>query len=295
MMSLSERRALSRELSALLDASVGDALRHFAEAGPGRGHRIGIAGPPGAGKSTLINGLVRGGEGGGTTAVLAIDPTSPVSGGSLLGDRIRMAELADRPDVYLRSVPSRAMRNGLCDNLADLMAALGRRGFDRIILETVGVGQAETDVRRMVDTLVLVVPPNAGDAVQAMKAGLLECADIFVVSKAEDPGAERTRSEIADIAERLSRGGWQPPVVLTRVDGTGCAALETAIREHSAWLAIHRDAGEAARGHRQAHLRDLLIRRVDEVLDRAPDLVDAPLPDAFARAAALMGPGGDPS
>jgi len=294
-MSLPERRALSRELTALLDASVGDALRHFAETGPGHGHRIGIAGPPGAGKSTLINGLVRCREAGGTTAVLAIDPTSPVSGGSLLGDRIRMADLADRQDVYLRSVPSRAMRNGLCDNLADLLAALGRRGFDRIILETVGVGQAETDVRRMVDTLVLVVPPNAGDAVQAMKAGLLECADVFVVSKAEDPGAERTRSEIADIAERLSRGGWHPPVVLTRADGNGCAALEAAIQEHSAWLSVHRDAGEAARRHRQAHLRDLLIRRIDEVLDLAPDLVDAPLPDAFARAAALMGPGGDPS
>ena len=180
------RRALSRALSRIANADVSETLAQQNASTPATLSRIGITGAPGAGKSTLIARLAHLRKGvDRKIAVLAIDPTSPVSQGSILGDRIRMDSIADDPDIFIRSIPSRRAHDGLTDNTADLLNAMEGHGFDEVILESVGVGQAEYTIRTLVDTVVLVLLPESGDAIQAMKAGILEMADIYVVNKAD--------------------------------------------------------------------------------------------------------------
>ncbi|MGF7161566.1 LAO/AO transport system kinase [Rhodoligotrophos appendicifer] len=276
-MNVAERRAFSRALSGIMRATVDEVLAHQTRI-PAAGQaadRIGITGPPGAGKSTLIGHLIRNrlATMGPTArlAVIAIDPTSPISHGSILGDRIRMDTDQDDPRVFIRSLPSSTAQDGLSDNISDILGLIDTFGFSETILETVGVGQAEHAIRLLVDTMVLIVPPEAGDAVQAIKAGIIELPDIYVVNKADLPGAGRALAEMRWLAGQRPRGAWQPPILATSDrQPDSWAALGAAIDSHRGWLRENSDAGaiHAARLHYQ--VTSLVLRRIKETAGARP-------------------------
>ncbi len=275
------RREMSRALSRVANASVAETLEQQSELPERALYRIGVTGAPGAGKSTLISHLAaRRVARDSKVAVVAVDPTSPVSQGSILGDRIRMDAVSDDPNVFIRSIPSRRAHDGLADNTADLLWAMEGHGFDELIVETVGVGQAEYSVRAIVDTVVLVLLPESGDAVQAMKAGLLEMADIFVVNKADLPGAELMAGDIAATAARQANGadGWVPPVAQTSSrDADSFAALDEAIERHRAWRAERVDEDAVRRARIRYQVQGLIGRRAEELLEAMPaDDLDRP-------------------
>lgn len=274
------RREMSRALSRVANATVAESLEHQGELPEQALYRIGVTGAPGAGKSTLISHLAsRRVEHGARVAVVAIDPTSPISHGSILGDRIRMDAVSDDPNIFIRSIPSRRAHDGLTDNTADLLWAMEGYGFDEVIVETVGVGQADYSVRAIVDTVVLVLLPESGDAVQAMKAGLLEMADIYVVNKADLPGAELMAGDIAATAAHQaapqSNGGadgWSPPVLLTSSrDADSFAALDEAIEAHRTWRQDRVDADAVRRARIRYQVHGLIGRRAEELLEAMPD------------------------
>ena len=190
--------ALARAVSIVENHREGfDELLATLHARIGRGRRIGVTGPPGAGKSTLTAALVSSyREAGLTVGVIAVDPTSPFTGGALLGDRIRMESVALDPGVFIRSMATRGSLGGLAEATGEVADVLDAFGTDRIIIETVGVGQSELDVSRNADSTVVVLVPESGDSIQTLKAGLMEIADIFVVNKADRPGADRLRNEL---------------------------------------------------------------------------------------------------
>ncbi|MGH8912922.1 MAG: methylmalonyl Co-A mutase-associated GTPase MeaB [Acidimicrobiia bacterium] len=189
--------------------------------------RVGITGPPGAGKSTLVNAMVtelraRGDE----VAVLAVDPSSPITGGALLGDRIRMQDHVDDPGVYVRSMASRGHLGGLAAAAAPTISVLARAGFDMVIVETVGVGQSEIEVMDLVDVVVLVLGPGWGDQIQANKAGIVEVTDVFVINKGDRPGVDIVHRALLE-----SVGDSDTPImVTTALTGEGVAALVDAVR-----------------------------------------------------------------
>lgn len=299
------RRSLSRDLSRVANASVAEALALVPRSG-GEAWRIGLTGPPGAGKSSLIARLARArldrlppsetGRPAERLAILAIDPSSPVRGGAILGDRVRMDAISDDPRVYVRSLASRGGPDGLAHNIVDLLALADAYGFDEAILETVGVGQSEHAARALVDTLILVLHPDAGDSIQAMKSGLIEVSDIYVVNKADLPAAARTAAELRAVLKALpERGaGWMPPVIeIAQSRQEGIAALDAMLEAHKAHVAGTRDPESVRRQRRRYHLQSLLRRCVDELLAAHPELVDeTAIKDAFAAALAELGRAG---
>ena len=234
------RYALSRGLSWLASADpeelAGQAMQVIPEV---TARRVGITGAPGVGKSTLTAHLARLRNGTERLGVLALDPSSPVSGGAILGDRVRMDGLDGNEQLYVRSIGSRRTNDGLADNLPEMLDLMDEHGFDEVLLETVGIGQAEHAVRHQVDTLILVLLPDSGDVVQAMKAGIIEMADIFVVNKSDLAGAQRMAADINRIAalSKLDNEAWKPPVVLTsEKEPESFSILSRHIDDHQAWL-----------------------------------------------------------
>jgi LAO/AO transport system kinase len=265
----------------------------------GKARRIGITGPPGAGKSTLLERLVTAYRSAGLkVAVVAVDPTSPFSGGALLGDRIRMESVALDQGVYIRSMATRSSLGGLATTTREVCDLLDAAGFDRILVETVGVGQSELDVARMADSTVLVLVPESGDGIQTLKSGIMEIADIFVINKADRSGADKLRQEIEvtlgirrgnafrnmpahhgvasgaagrrdRVAERRKSGKaiegegvWDHPVLLTAAaKGEGISDLVQALDRHHEYLQHSGDLDQ----RRRRRLSD----RTREVVDRA--------------------------
>jgi LAO/AO transport system kinase len=228
----------------------------------GTAYTMGITGAPGAGKSTLTNALVRHIRGAEQrVAVLAIDPSSPFTGGAILGDRVRMQDHTGDPGVYIRSMATRGHLGGLSLATPEAIRALDATGWPWIVVETVGVGQVEVEVAGAADTRVVVVNPGWGDAVQANKAGLLEIADIFVINKADRPGADEARRDLDRMLDLTGTSGWRPPIVSTiAATGDGVADLWAAIGEHRAHLT---SSG------------DLEVRRAARVADELTEIVAA--------------------
>jgi LAO/AO transport system kinase len=256
---LGDRRALAR-LITLLENRDPAAKQAVSQLYPdtGRAWLLGITGPPGAGKSSLVDLLVSAiRQDGLTVGVVAVDPSSPFSGGAILGDRIRMKSHASDPGVFIRSMSSRGHLGGLSLATKATCRVLDAAGFDVIIVETVGVGQSEVEIAQAADTTLLVLPPNLGDGIQAIKAGIMEVPDLFVINKADLPGAQAAANEIRSALSMDAASAWDPPVLLTE----STAPTFEASHLQEVWQAIrrHRDyleqSGELDR-RRAATLRE---------------------------------------
>jgi len=241
----------------------------------GRAYTVGITGAPGAGKSTLADRIIaRLREQGTEVAVLAVDPSSPFSGGAILGDRVRMQGHATDPGVFIRSMATRGHLGGLALATPEAIRVLDSVGRPWVIVETVGVGQVEVDVAGAADTTVVVVNPGWGDSVQASKAGLLEVADILVINKADRAGAVETQRDLEFMLDVSEPRGWRPPILQTvATAGEGDAAVWDAVCAHRAFLS-QEGRLEQRRAARLAHeLREIVVRRLEQ---RADELCRGP-------------------
>ncbi|HET8947349.1 MAG TPA: methylmalonyl Co-A mutase-associated GTPase MeaB [Candidatus Polarisedimenticolia bacterium] len=264
-----EPLALARAISLVESGRhEGIALLQQLYGGTGRAAILGVTGPPGAGKSTLVNRLIAYHRAAGRkVGVVAVDPSSAFSGGAILGDRIRMMEHTLDDGVFIRSMASRGQFGGLSRATRDAVDLLDAAGFDPVIIETVGVGQDEIDVVRVADTVLVVLTPGQGDEVQAIKAGLLEIADVFVVNKADHAGADRLASDLEGMLALGEARPWKPPIVRTIAsDGSGVETLLAAVERHAAWLETSGARAVRRREGLRVRLHDILKARVMERL-----------------------------
>ncbi len=229
----------------------------------GRATVVGLTGSPGAGKSTLTDQLARALRAEGRkVGILAVDPTSPFSGGAILGDRIRMQKIAADPGIFIRSMATRGALGGLARATQDAIDLLDAAGFDTVIVETVGVGQDEVDVVSCVHSCCVVLVPGMGDEIQAIKAGIMEVADLFVINKADREGADQVAREIEAMKSLSPPRDWDPPVLRTvAAQGDGVAALLEAIRAHGVWLRAHGGLARKARERARLRFESLLAER----------------------------------
>jgi LAO/AO transport system kinase len=236
----------------------------------GRAYAIGVTGPPGAGKSTLVNALIKHyREQDKRVGVVAVDPSSAISGGAILGDRIRMLGFYQDPGVFVRSMASRGQLGGLSATTSDVVRVMDAAGHDIMIIETVGVGQDEIAIAGLADTTLLIEVPGMGDDVQALKAGVLEIGDVIVINKADREGADRLANQIKTVMRLLPspEGAWVPPIVKTvAAEGTGVTELGAAIERHRAYLAQEGRLEAKRRARLKTELlertRDLVLRRI---------------------------------
>ncbi len=262
-----DRRALARAISAAeRDDPAAGTLATPGDPAHAPGRLVGLTGPPGSGKSTLADTLVTAWRSAQlSVAVLAVDPSSPFTGGALLGDRVRMQGHAADPSVFIRSMGARGHLGGLAAAARSAVRLLEAERFDRILLETVGVGQSELEVSRVADTVVVVTTPAAGDGVQVMKAGIMEIGDIFVVNKADLDGADRTVREIRGMVRAGTGGdGWTPPVlasVATRAGGV--TELVAALDRHHAHLVVSAQLERRRQGRLVDEVVALVARRAE--------------------------------
>lgn len=316
------RRAISRLMSVVENGGP-EARAALARLFPhtGRAHRIGVTGSPGAGKSTLVTELAKVYRGQGKrVGIVSVDPTSPFTGGALLGDRVRMRDLALDPAVFIRSMATRGSLGGLARSTADVVDVLDAAGFDPVLIETVGAGQSEVDIARTADTTIVIEMPSAGDEIQAIKAGILEIADVLVVNKADLPGADNAVAALKAMLD-LGQAGtvrhhgesvtvaavagaapsepeWATPLLKTSaLRGEGIAELARAVEEHRRYLT---ESGRQQQYHRarveeqlrrilrQELLGRLLARVPQKELAAAVDRVATRQDDPYSAAEALM-------
>jgi len=274
-----ERRALGRLITFVeRDGPQAETVAELAHARAGNSHVIGITGPPGSGKSTLTGQLVKLlGEADKQAAVLAVDPSSPLTGGAILGDRVRMEDVAS-PDTFIRSMATRGHQGGLSLAVPGVVRVLDAMNYNPIVIETVGVGQVEVDVAGTADTTVVVATPGMGDSVQANKAGLLELADLFVVNKADRPGANDVRRDLelmldlSHVSGQDQRTGMRPDIIMTTaLSGEGAPAMWDAIEAHRVAIT---DNGQLETRRRRRDLDEVRNRLLAELESQVTSLVD---------------------
>jgi LAO/AO transport system kinase len=293
------RSALARAISLVenerdgFEAFLHAALRDAPPASRSSVRRLGFTGPPGAGKSTLLAGVATSYRAAGDrVGVIAVDPTSPYTGGALLGDRIRMTDLSTDPGIFIRSMATRGSLGGLATTTREVLDLMDAFGFERVLVETVGVGQTELEITGAADTVVVVLVPESGDAIQAMKAGLMEIADVFVVNKADRPGADRLLKEIraaihlrsggaprggaghhgvdlstaarrATVKTEADTGAWTIPVLrAVAQSGEGVPELIAAVDAHRAWLDASGQLAARRRARTERRIRDVAEREL---------------------------------
>lgn len=292
------RRALARAIS-VVETGGAPARALMAAAYPhtGTAHLIGITGPPGAGKSTLVTALAQAWRARGqTVGIVAVDPTSPFTGGAVLGDRIRMQALGGDPGVFIRSMASRGRLGGLAAATADAAALIDAAGFDIVLIETVGAGQGEVDIARAAHTTIVVEVPGMGDDVQSIKAGMLEIADLFVVNKADREGADKVVRQLKAMLHlgEYRPGAWTPPVLTAiAMRGDGCPAILDACSDHlthlrsSTELAVR--ARAAAERELTAAVQELAVEQLrGPAWDALVERIAARSQDPYSAAEALM-------
>ncbi len=263
-----DRRALARMVT-LIESEVPQVHTYLAQLHQhaGKAHIVGVTGAPGAGKSTLVTHLVRElRRRECKVGVVAVDPTSPFSGGAILGDRIRMMELAGDPNVFIRSMASRGNLGGLSASTRDAVRAMDAAGYNPIIIETVGTGQAEVEVMRTAQTVLVVAAPGMGDEIQAIKAGILEIADIFVVSKGDKPGSDQTVAELSmllSLDPNRRKAGWRIPLLKTAaLKDQGITEVVDAMQQHYEYLVASGGIAQRAQRQVRSEVQNLILRSV---------------------------------
>ncbi len=267
-----DKIALSKIISYVENQSS-DYRRVLAQLYPkaGKAYRIGFTGPPGAGKSTIVDKLtsflVKENK---KVGIIAVDPTSPFTGGALLGDRIRMQDLTNLENVFIRSMATRGSYGGLATTTKEVSIVMDAFGKDYILIETVGVGQVELDVVNACDTTVVILVPESGDSIQAMKAGLMEIADIFVVNKSDREGANRIVTELEMILDiRRKKGEWEYPVIAAEaVNNKGIDQLLCKIEEHREFITSHLTFEEHRKNQIKGDIKKIIELKVRELVDQ---------------------------